>query len=199
MDDGLRSVLVSGHSFVKRLERFISSRTTTQTGRAVSRDFWLSRACVEFYGLPGCNIPRYRARILPYIQAFPSDIIYIELGVVDLCNPNLSPELIARNLASLAFSLQNIPAVQSVILGAPIWRLHNPPNMSDFPQRLHKFTEALKELVQSYHKVTVWDHRRLWRHNPNYFAPDGLHLSDLGNLQYYKSVRGAVDRRLKHI
>ncbi|KAI8513829.1 hypothetical protein Bbelb_081530 [Branchiostoma belcheri] len=103
--------------------------------------------------------------------------------------------------------------------------------MSDFPQRLHKFTEALKGLVQSYPKVTVWDHRRLWRRNPNYFAPharsqggfgrnlevpsssgknpiqnpgyghapDGLHLSDLGNLQYYKSVRGAVDRQLKHI
>ncbi|KAI8477659.1 hypothetical protein Bbelb_446070 [Branchiostoma belcheri] len=80
--------------------------------------------------------------------------------------------------------------------GSPdIWRLHIPPNMSDFPQRLHKFTEALKGLVQSYPKVTVWNHRRLWRRNPNYFAPAGLHLSDLGNLQYYKSVRGALNRR----
>ncbi|KAI8483125.1 hypothetical protein Bbelb_391440 [Branchiostoma belcheri] len=48
--------------------------------------------------------------------------------------------------------------------------------MSDFPQRLHKFTEALKGLVQSYPKVTVWDHRRLWRRNPNYFAPHACSL-----------------------
>ncbi|KAI8490417.1 hypothetical protein Bbelb_316850 [Branchiostoma belcheri] len=58
---------------------------------------------------------------------------------------------------------------------------------------------GLKEFVQSYPKVTVWDHRRLWRRNPDYFAPDGLHLSDLGNLQFYNSVRGALDRQLKHI
>ncbi|KAI8515796.1 hypothetical protein Bbelb_066090 [Branchiostoma belcheri] len=42
--------------------------------------------------------------------------------------------------------------------------------------RLHKFTEALKGLVQSYPKVTVWDHRRLWRRNPNYFAPHARSL-----------------------
>ncbi|KAI8513473.1 hypothetical protein Bbelb_101120 [Branchiostoma belcheri] len=51
-------------------------------------------------------------------------------------------------------------ADRALVQGSPdIWRLHIPPNMFDFPQRLQKFTEALKGLVQSYPKVTVWDHR----------------------------------------
>ncbi|KAI8522208.1 hypothetical protein Bbelb_019620 [Branchiostoma belcheri] len=51
-------------------------------------------------------------------------------------------------------------ADRALVQGSPdIWRLHIPPNMSDFPQRLHKFTGALKGLVQNYTKVTVWDHR----------------------------------------
>ncbi|KAI8486735.1 hypothetical protein Bbelb_354830 [Branchiostoma belcheri] len=59
-------------------------------------------------------------------------------------------------------------ADRALVQGSPdIWRLHIPPNMSDFPQRLQKFTEALKGLVQNYPKVTVWDRRRLWRRNPN--------------------------------
>ncbi|KAI8483968.1 hypothetical protein Bbelb_383580 [Branchiostoma belcheri] len=68
-------------------------------------------------------------------------------------------------------------ADRALLQGSPdICRLHIPPNMSDFPQRLHKFTEALKGLVQNYTKVTVWDHRRLWRRNPNYFAPHARSL-----------------------
>ncbi|KAI8515684.1 hypothetical protein Bbelb_064970 [Branchiostoma belcheri] len=53
-------------------------------------------------------------------------------------------------------------ADRALVQGSPdIWCLHIPPNMSDFPQRLQKFTEALKGLVQNYPKVSVWDHRRL--------------------------------------
>ncbi|KAI8494583.1 hypothetical protein Bbelb_278090 [Branchiostoma belcheri] len=69
-------------------------------------------------------------------------------------------------------------------------------NTAHSPGRLHKFTEALKGLMQSYPKVTVWDHRRLWRRNQNYFAPVGLHLSDLGNLQYYRSELNSTEKGL---
>ncbi|KAI8494573.1 hypothetical protein Bbelb_277990 [Branchiostoma belcheri] len=98
----------------------------------------------------------------------------------------------AHELASLVRDILEIPFVRTVIVGEPIWRLRLPPYMRDFHARVREFSKTLRPLIDSIPNTTTWRHCKLWQKNPDYFVADGLHLSDFGNLRYYKSIRYAI-------
>ncbi|KAI8516824.1 hypothetical protein Bbelb_054050 [Branchiostoma belcheri] len=98
----------------------------------------------------------------------------------------------AHELASLVRDILEIPSVHTVIVGEPIWRLRLPPYMRDFHARVREFSKTLRPLIDSIPNTTTWRHCKLWQKNPDYFVADGLHLSDFGNLRYYKSIRYAI-------
>ncbi|KAI8482352.1 hypothetical protein Bbelb_399430 [Branchiostoma belcheri] len=104
----------------------------------------------------------------------------------------LSPRTVAHELASLVRDILEIPSVHTVIVGEPIWRLRLPPYMRDFHARVREFSQTLRPLIDSIPNTTTWRHCKLWQKNPDYFVADGLHLSDFGNLRYYKSIRYAI-------
>ncbi|KAI8515673.1 hypothetical protein Bbelb_064860 [Branchiostoma belcheri] len=119
-------------------------------------------------------------------------IVYVELAHNDLCRQYLSPRTVAHELASLVRDILEIPSVHTVIVGEPIWRLRLPPYMRDFHARVREFSQTLRPLIDSIPNTTTWRHCKLWQKNPDYFVADGLHLSDFGNLRYYKSIRYAI-------
>ncbi|KAI8490488.1 hypothetical protein Bbelb_317560 [Branchiostoma belcheri] len=119
-------------------------------------------------------------------------IVYVELAHNDLCRQYLSPRKVAHELASLVRDILEIPSVHTVIVGEPIWRLRLPPYMRDFHARVREFSQTLRPLIDSIPNTTTWRHCKLWQKNPDYFVADGLHLSDFGNLRYYKSIRYAI-------
>ena len=47
--------------------------------------------------------------------------------------------------------------------------------------------------------IVFWQHRRLWNSQRPVFRADGVHLSNVGNLRFLRSIRGAIITAAKHV
>ncbi|KAI8513902.1 5'-nucleotidase [Branchiostoma belcheri] len=184
----------------EKIPRNITSEYIRETGRAVKRsairlvqatwDAWakIASPLILLSPLQPPRNPRHTAWEFFYTRPLAQDT-----GTAPYTAPR--PEevcRIAHDLASLTSTITEIPSVHAVIVGEPIWRSKLPPYMPNFHDRLQEFRETLCPLIDSIPKATTWRHCKLWQKNPNYFVADGLHLSDFGQLRYYKSVRWAI-------
>jgi len=188
-------IAITGHLFVCRQNHFVRRRCSMAHDRVVSptfQNFWLENVDISFHGVPGCTIARYYQTILPILRHSNPHIVYLDLAHNDICLRNQSPDQVAHDLVSLAWTIACIPSVRVVIVAEPLWRLKSPNYLPDFHDRLRVFRTILRPIIDSTPSVTRWYHSRLWQKNKDYFAADSLHLSDYGNLYYYKSIRGAL-------
>ena len=85
----------------------------------------------------------------------------------------LSPQTVGSELESLVRELYEIDSVQFVVVGQ-VLRRHT-PTRSSIIVRWASFTNIFFEL----------------------YLPDGVHLNNLGNYKFMRSIRGAVLQALK--
>jgi len=194
-------VLILGHSFIRRLERFVHERRYTAAGRAFSQDLWLKDCEVSWKWVSGGNVDRIGG--LAQSGCLPdSDLVYLELGCNDILNcysSSYSSEVTALRVLNVASLVKVRTGARIIILGEPLARVFDPPYIH-YNEGLVKYLTDLRKEACEVKDLYLWRHAKLAdRHCPQYFAPDGLHLSDHGHCLYYRSVRGAITAHLPKI
>ena len=95
MPDSVPTVLILGHSFVRRMQDDLSSRFHPRT----DPNFNLSDATVCFHGVGGRTVRKLRTYDLHVVRRLKPDVIILELGTNDLTN--LSPEVVGSEIEEL--------------------------------------------------------------------------------------------------
>ena len=184
-------VLIFGHSFVKNLNRFLRENH----GDYHNLGFDYSRAHVHWLGIGGMRVDQARGEQLIAVERVRPDIVYVELGTVDMTNPKLGPEEIGSEIHELALDMIAL-GVKKVIVGEIIHREGKgiPRRMLYVNQRVNIANLYLSAVLgpQFTPKARFWRHKRFWHSAYPLLKKDGVHPNTLGSRRLFRSIRGAV-------
>lgn len=180
--------LVLGHSFVRRQREFINRNL--QVGN-FNRNLRLSRVCdITFMGIGGRTVDKMIRYDLDAIRGTAPKIVVLELGSNDLCDRDCDAETTALAIVALAELLLKDLGLHFIVLCEVIPRQRQP--FEGYNERVVSMNKHLKEAIKHTPRASCWQHRGLVRPSSNIYAPDGVHLNDVGNKALYKSYRGAI-------
>ena len=188
-------ILVIGHSFVWRLNKFI----TESTRPCIDRHFCLTDAAsISFHGIGGRTVDRLRDSDLHAVFSFKPTLLILEIGSNDLCDPNLAVPDLAANILRLIKTFHITYQVPYIIV-SQVLRRRRPPIMTpSYNNRVPHLNNVLHNLLKQVPFATLWFHLDLIRATTNVFLPDGVHLNDNGNHLLYHSYLKAILRTLHH-
>ena len=181
---------VVGHSFI--------SHMITENNRRLGLDHnWnFQFDCVEMKEITesGLSISEARYQYLNRITYNRPDIIYLELGTVDLAEYHLQPLDVRDKMINLVDELCRLGAKQ-VIIGEVIPRKGNkiPYGVGDFNYKINDYNRLMNVHYDEEYQTQVmcWRHKNLWEAKKEIYE-DGLHLNRLGHLRLYRSIRAAL-------
>ena len=189
-------VLLTGHSFLKRLESYDKSYKTLQLK---ADDFDLT-----FSAVGGDNLVLLRDRlgkVIPTQKSLKPNIVYIEIGSNDLCSVNNSPDIVAKKIMDITRYLHYGHGVQKVIIGQILQRLRRHQtyfsrclSLAAYNKKVQETNEILQKLALSQKDFMLfWKHKGFTSPQVNVFGQDGVHPSiPIGMIKYTCSVRHAV-------
>ena len=182
-------ILVLGHSFVWRLEEFILNCPLP----CISYSFNCTIPNeVNFYGTGGRTVEKLRQYDLTVVEQFGPNIIILEIGSNDLCNPRLDPNSLATNMFQLVQMLHFTYQVSHIIISQALPR-RTPPRMTpSYNTRVTQFTRVLQHLVRVTSFATLWFHPQFLQTRETVFLRDGVHLNFAGNHMLYHSYQKAL-------
>lgn len=191
----LPSTLILGHSFVRRMSDFLKKRG----GNSSSREhFDLQNTClVKLLGNGGRTVEKLLRLDLPAIRSANPDILILEIGSNDLCDPSLDPETLSETIIAFVEVLRHEIRQRFTVLCQVIPRLH--PAFPAYNWRVRKLNKCLRETLSDSSVVKVWRHRGLSNPAKNIYLRDGVHLNKRGHKALYRSYRGALLSALKQI
>ena len=117
---GHTRVMLSGHSFLKRLEN---------RNNLIPRDpftFHGEEFLIQFAAHSGCNLESLRFHLgndMPKQSGKKTNIVYLEIGSNDLCRSANTPAVVAKKIYDLARYLHFDHGVQKVVIGQILQRL----------------------------------------------------------------------------
>lgn len=201
MADRVR-VFIYGHSFPARL-----LRRSRETGSSMAELLglapdWLCDVFVE--GHPGLTFGRIFDSTDHYIRkiaAEPIDILIIDMGTNDLCDPSGTPDTVVQQttrfldlILGLALPPRHV-VVLSVIRRSRITRAGQ-ITVSTFNNRAGRFNSQLvRRLRSDYLSVRMYTQRRV---NHPWLLIDGCHLTVEGMIRYCRGIREVVARFRLH-
>ena len=97
MSTRVPSVLILGHSFVKRLKRDLRSNFDPRADGKFKR--W-GNLSVLFHGVGGCTVPKLLSSDLHVVAQIAPDVLILEIGTNDLVVT--SPEIVGSEIENLA-------------------------------------------------------------------------------------------------
>ncbi len=182
-------VLFLGHSFIWRLEDFI----TKSTFPCVAKDFALPPSTsIRFRGIGGRTVATLRRHDLAVVASFKPNILVLEIGSNDLCDPTLSVAAIATNIIQLINMFHFRYKVTHIMLGEIIPRLTLPPTCPDYNKRAHHLNRILLALLKRASYATFWFHPKMTTHSTLFFGNDGVHFNMAGNHFLHHSYQEAL-------
>ena len=181
-------VLILGHSFVRRLQTFMS-RSTIDQKLSLS-----DTADVRLYGVGGRTVSKVLEFDLGVVDSFKPDVVILQLGSNDLVD--LAPETVGSSLEELVHLLHTKFAVKLIGVCQTLKRVPPSLRVPDFNTRVVKLSTYLKVVLEPLDFCFYWKHIGFWRSQSTLFLPDGVHLNELGSLRYYRSLRGAELRSI---
>ena len=172
--------MVLGDSFVSRLKRSRTDRLCVG-GRQV-----------DLVGYPGKTVQFIRAQLdsLPF-HAFTYQYVVLSVGSNDVCDAELSPEIIVENLLEVGLVLLTKFGVTRVIICTILHRgkwTHHMRSLS---------LEGYNARVDEVNRLLMWRCRKngwiaSWFHEgclgPNHLSSDGVHLNEQGLRAYRRSI-----------
>ena len=162
-------VLILGHSFIRRLNSFITDSTQ------LDHRFMIHEAAqFKWHGVGGRTVEKTIRCDLHVVESFAPHIVILQLGTNDLSH--LDPLVAASAIEDLVGILYE--------------------NDAAFNARVKALTKYLKVLLEPIPYCFFWGHRGFWNTSQRYFARDGVHLNKRGHYKYYRSLRGAVLKSL---
>ena len=150
-------------------------------------------ADIYFHGVGGRTIATFRKFDFHVVRQLVADVVILELGSNDLVE--FSPQTVGSELESLVRKLYEIDSVQFVVVGQ-VLRRHT-PNSVEYNCKVGKLHQYLKVVLEPLPFCYYWRHRGFWKSKSKLYLPDGVHLNNLGNYKFMRSIRGAVLQALK--
>ena len=180
-------VLILGHSFVKRADRYLTSRQVTNFGmRSPYHN-------VSLLGKSG-------AHVMDVIQLFHSrnsspHIVVIDVGTNDLTDVHIPTHVLATQVYNWAKHLINHYGVLHVVilevLPRTTWGRHGAS--PSFNARVVRYNAMIKSLVFQHKEfpVSFWFHKG-FPSSIESIIQDGVHLTDHGLCKYFRSIRRVI-------
>ena len=187
--------LILGHSFVQRMKVFLKHNAGNSS---FNEHFDLKNSClVKLIGNGGRTVERLMRYDLRATRATKPDILVVEIGSNDLCDPSADPEILGETITASVDVLRHEIQHKFTVICQVIPR-RNPP-FPKYNQRVKKLNKCLWKMLADSSAVKFWRHRGL--HNPtrDIYVRDGIHLNNQGHKALYRSYRGALLYALKQI
>ena len=184
-------VLVFGHSFVRRLNQDLIKKIGQYHNLGI--DYNLAQ--INWLGIGGMSTKQARMEQLIVIQHLKPDVVYIELGTLDLLEKR--PESVASEIHDLVLDILSLD-VKRVTVGQVIYRDESEDldsqETEEFNGRVYDCNHYLGEFLQPHFTPgsRLWKHKGFWNSAYPLLMDDGLHLNTMGTYRLYRSIRGAV-------
>ena len=136
---------------------------------------------------------------LYHVRNAHADIVFLDIGSNDLCDPGVSPAGLAADILKIARYVLVGCEAKIVVISALLRRIRTPKKVPDYNTRVTETNSLLKEMVVSEERVMFCYHSRFDNPGADLYDDDGIHVSyGEGYKRYIRSVRGAVLRARKH-
>lgn len=181
-------VLILGSSHVHHLNNAMYNPRKHR----IQPSFNLYDVDVRFWGIPGM-----RARDLNrhswVVTTFQPHVVYLQIGGNDL-DDGIGPEVVGDMVVSFAEWMIKSAGVVSVVVGEFFPRLiTRNVEVTSYNVRVSTVNDYVETCLESCPSCMLWRHKRM-------FPPvdillktrDGVHLNDVGNERWFKSIRGAL-------
>lgn len=187
------SILILGHSFIRRFRDYLTSSPTLNLNLNISS---VQQHAYLFEG--GCKLTGRSFQCLMHnvhLHLATTNIhaIYISLGTNDL-DSGMPPLEVARHIWALARRLCSLYRPRYVFIEEIIHR--NPDKFPGFANLADIANQEIKRLILSGNRITrpICFLKLFNFNNPKYpvLLEDGVHLNQRGVRKYYRSVRGAI-------
>ena len=188
------SVLIWGHSFVRRLEHFCLENEALHNMSLTPEThlmFFKSRS--------GAKATHARSDFKVAVQV-DADMVILDIGTNDLDSQRLPPAELAKEVFNIAKTLLDTCGdVKVVIILEVLFRsvTRSGPNSNpSFAADAHQYNNGIKALVNQQENrddapVRFWHHKGLVDQWPSYLS-DGVHLNDEGMWKYQRSIKRAI-------
>ncbi len=187
-------VVIMGHSYVYWLQHFIEN--SAGAFPAVTADWTLSQhgfSAPVFFGVRGGTVAKINSGgILTQVKTSNPALVVIQLGGNDLDDISSQPARIGMDIFDMARSLSfqtNAIVCICQVVRRQSWRNFS---TSEGNRRVDLTNEFLRAVCDGCPRVMFWKHKGLWNTRINQFRADGVHLNNLGNFRFYRSLRGAI-------
>ena len=180
------SVIVLGHSFIRRLRK--SAHVTL---------FDSIEAKVNFVFKSGARIEDYfHLGAVDEMVLNQTDLLYLEVGSNDLSQLHIPVDVLLERLKQCVarFTSRGIHVVLGEVLRRTA-KVNYPPRtgqdryLAVYNQRVQEFNDGVSEFVSAASQVSIWYHEELNKTLP---FTDGIHPSGRGLGLYARSVRAAI-------
>lgn len=181
MANSVPTVLILGHSFVKRLRQDLESGFH---GLA-KPDFGLKgSATVHLFGVGGRTVSKVQQHDLHVVSLVAPDIVLLEIGTNDLSHR--APEVVGSSLEELVHLLLREFSVRVIGVCHVIPRGANCSHFSDFNAKAGVLNRYLSVVLEPIPNVFSWYHKGFT--NPaQALLADGVHVNPIRQYRLYRS------------
>ena len=190
------SVLVWGHSYVRRLQEYCEQQQDTHNlGLSFDKHS-------IFFKARGGGKSIHAKLDFKVIDQVGADMVVLDIGTNDLDSERVSPNVLAREVFDAASTIQYMyPQVKRIVILEVLFRTPNgtfPLHNRNFFLAAHQYNNKVKILVNSQPdrqnaKILFWHHKGLTQ-NWQSFIMDGVHLTPEGMKKYFSSIRRLILR-----
>ena len=175
-------VLVMGHSYVHWLERFAADQSKLPN----SRNLLFDQCDVVYIGVRGATVDKLRSQSnLREVRRLSPDVVILHVGGNDI-DQGVAPQMIGMQVYQLARELIRLD-IKRVIVCQVIRRNQWRHLVYDEGVKsVSDINEFLMAACDGDYGVSFWKHRS------ELFRQDGVHLNELGNIKFIKSIKGAI-------
>lgn len=198
MPPGPTTVLVLGHSFVRRLRDFLVNLSRANGARRITSHTWSNlnldtqNFTVFYHGIGGLTIQKSYQELYIISELRP-DVIFIQLGENDVDKSGASPHDIFSQVTQFTSAILSLcPNTSHVFWGQLLHRPVPRISPSKYSSKIHLVNKLIRA-AQS-HNIHYWPHKGLWKVPGDLFTSDGVHLNPRGHHKLARSIRGAILR-----
>lgn len=188
MDKPPKSVLIWGHSLIRRLAKFCDEKPTT-----VNLGFRPDSHQIHMVGYSGGTLDTLHSH-MDDIYYFRPDVVCLQIAGNDISRPDMTPEVVFDKFSTFVEQLFTAPFVRYVVVLELFPRLRTRSHKGDvdidtYNQRVKDINNRLQTLLAGSVFCKFWSHERM-TDLVNLYDHDGVHFKR--QQPYFKSVRGGV-------
>ena len=192
-------IVVSGHSFVGHLKRFLEEDNDTLNRYQDGFNLYRENAETFFVYRPGSDLNFLKNVLRTVILSKRPHLVILQIGSNDLTKRKTQPTHLADEVLKFSQSLIK-GETKFVIISAVIHRMKVNTNISvaEYNERVDQYNNVLSKACQNVPNVIFWHQRRIDRGN-NLLKGDGVHLNNAGNYHLFMAYKNSLVHAIWHI